>query len=233
MAKPTIEPIKRSTLSSMVTERLRELVISGAYPPGAQLSEVDLAERFGVSRGPIREALQRLVQDGLLRSEPHRGVFIPRVGDEDIADIYLAREAIEGAAIRLVSARPDRAAVVAILRDLVSQMRAAAGSGKWNRVADLDMRFHSEVVKASGSPRLARMYSTLMDETRVLLAMTANVPGREDLVEEHAQIAEEIASGNPEGALDMLTRSFQDSRRTLTHQHNLVHARAAEGAAAV
>ena len=72
MAKRTIEPIERSTLSSTVTERLRELVIQGTYPPGTQLSEVELAERFGVSRGPIREAVQRLTQEGLLRSEPHR-----------------------------------------------------------------------------------------------------------------------------------------------------------------
>jgi DNA-binding GntR family transcriptional regulator len=232
MAKQTIEPIKRSTLSSMVAERLRELVISGAYPPGAQLSEVELAERFGVSRGPIREGLQRLVQDGLLRSEPHRGVFVPKVGDADIADIYLAREAIEGAAIRLLSARPDRQSVVDTLRDFVSQMRTATNAGKWTRVADLDMRFHSEVVRASGSPRLARMYSTLIDETRVLLAMTANVPGREDLVEEHANIAEQIAHGKADAALGILTHSFDDSRRTLTDQHAAVHSRASEAPAA-
>lgn len=228
MAKQTIEPIKRSTLSSMVAERLRELVISGAYPPGAQLSEVELAERFGVSRGPIREGLQRLVQDGLLRSEPHRGVFVPKVGDGDIADIYLAREAIEGAAIRLVSASPQRNAIVATLRDLVSQMRSATTAGRWNRVAELDMRFHSEVVRGSGSPRLERMYATLIDETRVLLAMTANVPGREDLVDEHAQIAEEIAAGKPDAAIGILSGSFDDSRRTLTDQHAVVSGRATE-----
>lgn len=229
MSKQTIEPIKRSTLSSLVAERLRELVISGAYAPGSQLSEVELAERFGVSRGPIREGLQRLVQDGLLRSEPHRGVFIPKVSASDIADIYLAREAIEGAAIRLVTGAPDRASIVASLRDLVSQMRAATAAGRWTRVAELDMRFHSEVVKASGSARLERMYSTLIDETRVVLAMTANVPGREDLVDEHAQIAELIASGDPGGAMDLLASSFHDSRRTLTDQHALAGSAAVGG----
>ena len=107
MTNRTIEPIKRSTLSSMVTERLRELVIAGSYEPGTQLSEVDLAERFGVSRGPIREGLQRLVQEGLLRSEPHRGVFIPVISPDDVHDIYLAREAIEGAAVKAICARED------------------------------------------------------------------------------------------------------------------------------
>lgn len=218
MSKQTIEPIKRSTLSTMVAERLRALVISGAYEPGSQLSEVELAERFGVSRGPIREGLQRLVQDGLLRSEPHRGVFVPQIGEADIADIYLAREAIEGAAIRLVSASPARASVVATLRDLLAQMRSATAAGRWNRVADLDMKFHTEVVRASGSARLVRMYATLIDETRVLLSMTANVPGREDLVDEHEELAELIESGEPNGAATTLARTFHESRRTLTAQ---------------
>jgi DNA-binding GntR family transcriptional regulator len=226
MSRQTIHRIKRSTLSTIVAERLRELVISGAYEPGSQLSEVELAERFGVSRGPIREGLQRLVQDGLLRSEPHRGVFVPQVGPNDIADIYLAREAIEGAAIRLVSAGAGRASTVATLRDLVGQMRAAAAAGRWNRVADLDMRFHSEIVRASGSQRLERMYSTLIDETRVLLSMTANVPGREDLVDEHAEIAERIERGDDGAALDILSASFRDSRRTLTAQAAIVSAKA-------
>lgn len=225
MSRQTIHRIKRSTLSSIVAERLRELVISGAYEPGSQLSEVELAERFGVSRGPIREGLQRLVQDGLLRSEPHRGVFVPQVRESDIADIYLAREAIEGAAIRLVSSDPERAAVVATLRDLVAQMRSAATAGRWNRVADLDMRFHSEVVRASGSARLARMYATLIDETRVLLSMTASVPGREDLVDEHAELAELIAAGEPGGAATTLARTFHESRVTLTAQAAVASAR--------
>ena len=219
MSKQTIEPIKRSTLSSMVAERLRELVISGAYEPGSQLSEVELAERFGVSRGPIREGLQRLVQDGLLRSEPHRGVFVPKVGAADIADIYLARLAIEGAALRIVAAREDRASTVALLQDLVTQMRTATTAGRWSRVADLDMRFHSEVVRASGSTRLQRMYSMLIDETRVVLAMTANVTGREDLVDEHRDIADHIEAGNAGAAEAMLAQSFHDSEHALSVEH--------------
>src|SRR5215218_8200290 len=78
-------------------------------PPGTQLNEVELASSFGVSRGPVREALQRLIQEGLLRSEPHRGVFVPVMTDEDIDDVYLAREALEAAAVRQI-ARMGRSA---------------------------------------------------------------------------------------------------------------------------
>src|SRR5262245_25137287 len=102
-----IKPIVRSTLATIVTERLRELVIAGQYAPGTQLSEMELAEQFGVSRGPVREALVRLVQVGLLERIPNRGVFVPNVGDEDLDDIYLAREAVESAALRVLLRRGD------------------------------------------------------------------------------------------------------------------------------
>lgn len=215
VAKRTIEPIARATLSSIVTERLRELVVQGTYAPGTQLSEVELADRFGVSRGPIREGLQRLVQEGLLRSEPHRGVFIPRIDDADIADIYLAREAIEGAAIRVILSSDAVQSVADELRRLVRQMHEAAAGERWSKVAELDMRFHTEVVRAAGSVRLSRMYSSLIDETRALLSMTASYPGREHLVDEHAELAELLASVDAEGAASALSRHFTQSLATL------------------
>ena len=95
--------IPRVTFASMVGERIRSNIIDGTLPPGSQLNEVELASSFGVSRGPVREALQRLIQEGLLRSEPHRGVFVPVMTDEDIDDVYLAREALETAAVRRIA----------------------------------------------------------------------------------------------------------------------------------
>lgn len=219
MVDKTIEPIKRSTLSSVVTERLRELVTQGTYEPGAQLSEVELADRFGVSRGPIREGLQRLVQEGLLRSEPHRGVFIPVLNDRDIADIYLAREAIETVALRLVAGRPDRQRILALLLRLVNEMRESAEERRWDVVADLDLQFHLAVVDAAGSTRLSRMYATLIGETRVLLSMTASHPGREEFVFEHAEVERLLEAGDLDGALEALGRHFALSRRQAVHTH--------------
>src|ERR1700754_1550329 len=74
----------------------------GAFSPGAQLGEVELAGRLGVSRGPLREAMQRLVAEGLLRSERNRGIFVRDLGEADVRDVYTARLAVEQAAGRLV-----------------------------------------------------------------------------------------------------------------------------------
>ena len=145
---------------------------------------MELANSFGVSRGPVREALQRLIQEGLLRSEPHRGVFIPVLTDEDILDIYLAREALESAAMR-----PDRdLALPQLLRALdkyVAAMEKAEAAGDWEAVGSLDLEFHVALVEASGSQRLQRMFSTVISETRLCLGALTVAEARHDLVAEH------------------------------------------------
>lgn len=211
MSKNAIRPITRSTLSSIVTERLRELVVGGSYAPGTQLSEVDLAEQFGVSRGPIREGLQRLVQEGLLRSEPHRGVFIPAMDADDVHDIYLAREVIECAAVRVVMNGSTVASVAASLSQIVAAMDEAHRQERWSRMAELDMKFHLELVRAAGSERLDRMYASLIDETRVLLSMTTTYSSHGGLVSGHAEIAQAVGSGDPVAAEASLHRHLTES----------------------
>jgi DNA-binding GntR family transcriptional regulator len=211
-----IDPVRRSTLGAMVTERLRELVIDGRFEPGTQLSEAELADRFGVSRGPIREALQHLLQEGLLRREPRRGISVPIVSDEDIADLYFAREAIEAAAMRVVL-QMDVAALAAELRETVRLMGEAATRDDWTRVADLDMMFHSRLVAATASPRLTRIHAGIIDETRACFSMTARYPGREDLVAEHEELAALLERRDVPGVLKALEIHLSESIRTLAH----------------
>src|SRR5690625_2334844 len=94
-----VPQVRKRTLSSVITTQLRQQVVDGTYPPGTQLNEVELASRFQTSRGPVREAMQRLVQEGLLVSHPHRGMFVPVLTYSDISDIFVARAAIERAAV--------------------------------------------------------------------------------------------------------------------------------------
>ena len=211
---PVIDPVRRDTLGAIVTDRLRELVIHGRFEPGTQLSEVDLAARFGVSRGPIREALQHLLQEGLLRRDPRRGISVLIVSDEDIADLYLARETIEAAAMRVVM-QGDVAALAAKLREMIRKMSAAAAAQDWAGVADLDMSFHASVIAAAGSPRLSRIYAGIIDETRACFAMTARYPGREDLVEEHEELADLLERRDVAAALAALDKHLSMSIRTL------------------
>jgi len=210
--------IPRSTFASIVTERLRAAIVDGSLEPGSQLSEVELANTFGVSRGPVREALQRLVQEGLLLSEPHRGVFVPVLTHEDVLDIYLAREALESAAIRSIVANDASAAASEALDRYVTEMENAEAAGDWVAVGNFDLEFHVALVEASGSQRLQRMFSTVISETRLCLGALTSADGRGDLVQEHRQICDLMQQGKTDQALAVLGKHFDDAVVTLSRQ---------------
>lgn len=217
MAKSPPTRIPRATFASIVGERIRANIIEGLLPPGSQLNEVELAESFGVSRGPVREALQRLIQEGLLRSEPHRGVFVPIMSAEDIKDIYLAREALETAAVRRITATSRATTASKALDKIVRGMGSAEQAGDWGLVASRDLDFHTALVAAAESPRLERMFTTVISETRLCLSVLAAADeARDNLVDEHREISEMIHKENARGAVAALTRHFDDAVVTLT-----------------
>jgi DNA-binding GntR family transcriptional regulator len=229
----TFEPasplrISRATFASIVTDRLRTSIVDGSLAPGSQLSEVELANSFGVSRGPVREALQRLVQEGLLLSEPHRGVFIPVLTDEDVLDIYLAREALESAAVRTIVANDNSAVAAQALDRYVTRMQKAEAEGDWAAVGDSDLEFHVALVEASGSQRLQRMFSTVISETRLCLGVLTAADARSDLVQEHRQVCDLMLEGDIEQALAVLKRHFDDAVLTLSSRRGRAETAAQE-----
>ncbi|MEV6127456.1 GntR family transcriptional regulator [Streptomyces violaceusniger] len=215
-AAPSSAQVSRRTLASQVVERIRSELLTGAFPPGSQLGEAELAESLGVSRGPVREALARLVHEGLLLSVPHRGVFVPLLGEADVLDIYYAREALEAAAFHRVITSPTPPGLLPALDETVDELARASRVGDWSKVADLDVRFHSLVIEAAGSPRLRRMFDTVIAETRLCLNLQADAdPARLDLLDEHRELARLIAGDDVDAALATLTQHFEEATVTV------------------
>jgi DNA-binding GntR family transcriptional regulator len=206
-----LEPVARRSTVEMVSDELRTAIRYGALEPGAQLGEAELAARLGVSRGPLREAMQRLVQEGLLRSEPHRGLFVMELDEDDVRDVYLARLAIERAACQLImrhNREPAAAALTAALRDLV---KAAKRRDKV-AISDADQAFHEVLVRQSGSPRLARMANTLLVETRMCLhKLQDHYPEPAELVEEHRALVDAITADDEQTLLRLIEEHMTDS----------------------
>ena len=214
MATP--RPIEKVTLSTQVAERLRGDILAGIHGPGAQLNEVDLALSLGISRGPLREAMQRLVQEGLLKSIPHRGVFVVDLSEEDMLDVFFVRASLEEAAIRRLIASGDRAATARRLTGIAERMDRAMRGGDHARGGDLDLDFHRALVDAAGSLRLSRTYATVQAETRLCLhRLMGGYRSRDDLAVEHFRLAELIASAPLEDILPELNRHFGDPVATL------------------
>jgi DNA-binding GntR family transcriptional regulator len=207
--------LPRATYASMVTERLRDSIVDGSLAPGSQLSEAELATRFGVSRGPVREALQRLIQEGLVRAEPHRGVFVPVLTEADVRDIYLAREALESAAVKHIIASGMSEEAADAIDPLVEKMADAEKADDWEAVGGYDLDFHTALVAASGSERLQRMFSTVISETRLCLGVLTSADARSELVEEHRQIAAMVRKGQSDDALKVLKQHFDDAIVTI------------------
>jgi len=211
--------IPRATFATMVGERIRTSIVEGELAPGTQLSEVELATRYGVSRGPVREALQRLIQEGLLRSEPHHGVFVPVMSPADFEDIYLVRLALETAALNKVMLGPEAVQTLKSLERVVRQMRDAEAAGDWQKVAELDMEFHTILVTAAHSPRLNRVFHTVISETRLCLGVLVRADDRRtDLVEEHGEIVERMRAGDFDGTVEVLKKGFEEAVVTLTRE---------------
>ncbi|MGE2716807.1 GntR family transcriptional regulator [Mycolicibacterium litorale] len=194
MAFESISPISLSTAPGRIADVIRSSILDGSFPPGSQLTEMQLADRLSVSRGPVREAMQRLVQEGLLWTKPHHGTFVVELGGKDFADIYLARRAVEGtAAVRLMSFA-DKEAALAELEAAIDGIGTAIAGGTWLDMVNADARFHELLVDAARSTRLTRMFRTLTAETR--LCMAAFVEGNPNwpvtAVQEHRELVEAV-----------------------------------------
>ncbi|WP_062205462.1 GntR family transcriptional regulator [Aureimonas sp. AU12] len=223
MAEPADDPkakgpkrLVRTTLSGQIAGQIRASILDGTFALGSQLNEMELAASFGVSRGPVREAMQRLIQEGLLRSEPHRGVFVPELSPADLLDIYFVRKSLELVAMARIMDRADRRSVVADLTTIAHEMTQALERQDWLLIADLDMRFHRRIVDEAGSERLSRSFATLQAETRLCLQMLmGGYRQNEVLVEEHQLLADLIAGDDKAAAMRELERHFGDPVRTL------------------
>jgi DNA-binding GntR family transcriptional regulator len=203
-----LAPLRLESTPVLVADRLRAGILDGTFPPRTQLSEVSLSQQLSVSRGPIREAMQRLLQEGLLRGERNRGVFVVDLGPGDVRDIYLARAAVERAAAAIVAA-DGTDTDFADLQARVDQLASAVDS-TWVQLTELDLEFHRSLVAAASSPRLERMFRTLMAESQLCIArLEPFYTGREEVVREHQAIIDAIRSRDL-GEVDRLVTEHMD-----------------------
>ncbi|HEY4018726.1 MAG TPA: GntR family transcriptional regulator [Pseudonocardiaceae bacterium] len=222
MTLADLRPVNQDSTAAIIARQLRAAIMNGALPPGTQLGEADLAARFEVSRGPLREAMQRLVQEGLLRSERNRGLFVIELEPADVYDIYVARNAIEQAAARLIL-RANRGGLVADrLAVIHAELGTAIKAGDPAAIGDADGRFHEELVRASGSTRLTRMAGTLLVESRMCIgALQRTYQPDEDQLAEHGALVDGLRAGNEIALLKLIESHMEDAVVRLVPGHSL------------
>lgn len=209
--------------AQLIADQLREQIVQGTFRPGQQINESVLAGQLNTSRGPVREALQRLCQEGILVNKRNRGVFVRELTSEDIREIYAVREALEStAAEELLDAGPERTEETCqALKAIITEMAKQVEVSDWQAIARLDMQFHTTFVAGTRNSRLIRIYQTLAAEARMcILNLEVSYPRVDALVEEHQLLLDLLEAGDRKGLLKAIQRHMQKAVEDLTGQHD-------------
>lgn len=205
----TMEPARRIS-SREVYERLRGEILAGRLPPGTALREIALAERYGVSRTPVREALRRLEHDKLIEAGD-RGLRVRRPSHEEVVQVYDARIMLEGAAAEQ-AARMRGEADLALLDGLLSRDLALIDPSPESR-AETNIEFHQAVWRATHNPVLIDLLQRLNLHLIHTPSTTLTATGRwEQALAEHRALIAAIRDGNAAGAGEVARGHMRTAR---------------------
>lgn len=193
---PTVAPLTRRRLVDDATQALRDAILNGHLPSGTRLRQLDLAERLAISRTPIREALGRLQQEGLVEILPAAGVRVAVLNLEEAAELYDVREVLDGLAARLAATRADSATLTGLDKAL-ARMKRCLDRGDSNQWFPAHVAFHDAIFSAAGNTRLRAMSSVVRLSIRHFHPLLLRTENRlEDALREHRAIFEAIAARN-------------------------------------
>jgi DNA-binding GntR family transcriptional regulator len=211
-------PLTSESLASRAYDRVEAAIVNGELAPGARISEADLARRFGISRGPLREAIARLEGKKLVRRTTNLGARVVELRSESLIELYYVREALEGMACRLACERLKTQSVAEIEQILERHAADAAvqkGVSYVQKKGDQD--FHFKIARLSGNDTLI---SLLCDDLYALIRLYrvrfSAVPGRpQKALAEHQAILAALKEGNPERAEEAMRAHIRASRENL------------------
>ncbi|MDR6438677.1 DNA-binding GntR family transcriptional regulator [Paenarthrobacter nicotinovorans] len=197
--EPGLSAMPSQSTSITIANQLRERIVNGYFAPGQQINETLVSNQLRVSRGPLREALQRLSQEGLLVGKRNRGVSVVELSIQDVDEIYSVRKILELSAAEIIAAQSkDRRQQVSIqLTEIGTRLADTAAANDWDGVFKLDLEFHTTLVKESRNSRLLRAYTTLATESLICMTNLKQAYPASSTLNHHLVMAELISTGSP------------------------------------
>lgn len=195
-------------------ETLTRVIRDGIYPAGQRLVEAQLTRELGVSRSSLREALRRLASDGLIELEPHRGAIVKRMERDDVIDILIVRESLEGLAAGLAAQRMHDAAARGTAQRMLDAVRAVPGDAEAFDYVEDNLGFHRGVVKLSGNKVLGQQIEQLQ-LPNIRARFFGNLPAAhwQRSLADHEGILEAILDGDAAFAEQLMRTHVRRSRR--------------------
>ena len=194
------------TLPEQIAARLRQDVLSSKLKPGAPLREIDLSERFGVSRGPVREAFRQLTQQGLLVLEPNKGVRVAQNPSVEVRPLVVElRRTIERFVLESIFERIT-AADIELWEDILADIRQACERNDVDALTEHDLRFHQAIIQSHDDKDLFALWQP------IAMRMMMHYNRLDDIMDsyrEHERILDAIRAGDRAAAVAALTANIQ------------------------
>lgn len=209
-------------LRDVVFNTLRQGILTGILEPGERLLEIQLADRLGVSRTPIREAIRMLELEGLVTMVPRKGAEVARISTQDLSDVLEVRRVLDGLATELASKRITEEERTA-LKKAAEDFAAAIESKDVTKIAQADVHFHDVILLASDNKRLIQMMNNLAERIyRYRLEYIKDETNHKRLLQEHAEILEYVLEGDEQKAAEAAKRHIDNQEiNVLNHLETL------------
>ncbi len=195
--------IEDLSLKQRVADTVKDAILSGSIKPGEKIPEEKISEALGISRTPLREAMNLLVNYGLVNVVPRRGAFVSRITPEEILDILMVRMTLEPLGAEMAAkkkVRHDR-----FIND-IKELHTVFKSKKLGDGSETDIAFHQLIAEASGSPTLLSVMLPLFYRSVLAMAYSTLVPGnRQEMISDHEKVVGALASRDAEGARIAMT----------------------------
>lgn len=202
------KPIERhQTLREKILETIREAILKGSLKPGEKVAEPELAERFGISRTPIREAFRQLESEGYLTVIPRKGAVVTSLSERDVEEFYAIKSILEGYAARMAAEHLGEKDIER-LEAINQRLQQLADDGDVKTFFKVHNEFHEVFIKACGNDKLQELISQLVMKFNRLRLASLALPGRMQIsVEEHKKIIQSFKDQDGEKADHLVRRT--------------------------
>lgn len=174
---------------------LRGMIVRNQLIPGTRLSEKDIADRFGVSRQPVREVFIKLAEEGLLEVRPQRGTFVVKISIDAVLDARFVREAVEADVVKLCAELQPEGLVAELRAQIAAQAKITTADGV--AFVPLDDLFHRTLAEAAGRPKAWDVIEGMKSQLDRVRQLSTSSLKLTQLIHQHSAIAEAIEAGNP------------------------------------